>query len=364
MIGKTKTLNFTALLLLIIFSLIVNSFVFSNLLIIYYFLTFFLISLLITKYGLKIITQLNLFQNIRNEGPALHLIKKNTPTMGGIFIFFPFLLLLLVLKISFDSIGILLLFFCTLGFFITGFLDDYLSVSNKKNTGLKAIEKFLLQTFISILFITLAFQSNSIIPLISLSKELYIDTNLIIIPICFLTLVGLSNAVNLTDGLDGLAILPCVMVAAGLGIIGYLAGNIIYSEFLNIPYLPGTGEMIVFCGALVGSGIGFLWFNTYPAQVFMGDVGSLSLGASLGIVTVIIRHEYVLLVMGGLFVIEALSVIVQVISFKLTGKRVFNMAPLHHHYELKGWPEPRVIVRFWIITFMLVLLGLALLRLR
>ena len=180
----------------------------------------------------------------------------------------------------------------------------------------------------------------------------------------YLVVIGTSNAVNLTDGLDGLAILPCVMVAAGLGVIGYLAGNAIYSDFLNIPFIPGAGEMIVFCGALVGSGIGFLWFNTYPAQVFMGDVGSLSLGAALGIVTVIIRHEYVLLVMGGLFVIEALSVIVQVASFKLTGKRVFNMAPLHHHYELKGWPEPRVIVRFWIITFMLVLLGLALLRLR
>ena len=195
-------------------------------------------------------------------------------------------------------------------------------------------------------------------------KEISIPLGLGFILVSYLVVIGTSNAVNLTDGLDGLAILPCVMVAAGLGIIGYLAGNAIYSDFLNIPYLPGTGEMIVFCGALVGAGIGFLWFNTYPAQVFMGDVGSLSLGAALGIVTVIIRHEYVLLVMGGLFVIEALSVIVQVTSFKMTGKRVFNMAPLHHHYELKGWPEPRVIVRFWIITFMLVLLGLALLRLR
>jgi phospho-N-acetylmuramoyl-pentapeptide-transferase len=195
-------------------------------------------------------------------------------------------------------------------------------------------------------------------------KDVSIPLGLGFIVLSYFVVIGTSNAVNLTDGLDGLAILPCVMVAAGLGIIGYLAGNIIYSDFLNIPYLPGTGEMIVFCGALVGAGIGFLWFNTYPAQVFMGDVGSLSLGAALGIVTVIIRHEYVLLVMGGLFVIEALSVIVQVASFKMTGKRVFNMAPLHHHYELKGWPEPRVIVRFWIITFMLVLLGLALLRLR
>ena len=195
-------------------------------------------------------------------------------------------------------------------------------------------------------------------------KDISIPLGVGFILLSYLVVIGTSNAVNLTDGLDGLAILPCVMVAAGLGVIGYLAGNAIYSDFLNIPFIPGAGEMIVFCGALVGSGIGFLWFNTYPAQVFMGDVGSLSLGAALGIVTVIIRHEYVLIVMGGLFVIEALSVIVQVVSFKLTGKRVFNMAPLHHHYELKGWPEPRVIVRFWIITFMLVLLGLALLRLR
>ena len=161
-----------------------------------------------------------------------------------------------------------------------------------------------------------------------------------------------------------MAILPCVMVAGGLGLIGYAAGNTIYAEYLNIPFLPGTGEMLIFCGALVGSGIGFLWYNTYPAQVFMGDVGSLALGAALGVVAVIIRHEYVLLIMGGVFVAETLSVIVQVASFKLTGKRVFKMAPIHHHFELKGWPEPRVIVRFWIITFMLVLIGLVTLKLR
>ena len=184
------------------------------------------------------------------------------------------------------------------------------------------------------------------------------------IVLSYLVIIASSNAVNLTDGLDGLAILPCVMVAGGLGLIGYAAGNTIYSDYLNIPFLPGTGEMLVFCGALVGSGIGFLWYNTYPAQVFMGDVGSLALGAALGIVAVIIRHEYVLLIMGGIFVVETVSVIIQVLSFRLTGKRVFKMAPLHHHYELKGWPEPRVIVRFWIITFMLVLLGLAMLKLR
>tara|TARA_S200000501_G_C20769484_1_gene719899 strand:- start:208 stop:1284 length:1077 start_codon:yes stop_codon:yes gene_type:complete len=354
MIGKTKTLNFTALLLLIIFSLIVNSFVFSNLLIIYYFLTFFLISLLITKYGLKIITQLNLFQNIRNEGPALHLIKKNTPTMGGIFIFFPFLLLLLVLKISFDSIGILLLFFCTLGFFITGFLDDYLSVSNKKNTGLKAIEKFLLQTFISILFITLAFQSNSIIPLISLSKELYIDTNLIIIPICFLTLVGLSNAVNLTDGLDGLAAGCSSIVFYGLG-----------TEI----FIKGQKELIVYgliSYAMSGLCMGFLKFNKYPAKIFMGDTGSLTIGATLGSIAILTNSFFTLFLISGIFVMETLSVIIQVGFFKITkrifkkGRRVFLMTPIHHHFELMGMKEEKIVENFWKINILLVVLGIVL----
>ncbi|MDG1850846.1 MAG: phospho-N-acetylmuramoyl-pentapeptide-transferase, partial [Gammaproteobacteria bacterium] len=177
-------------------------------------------------------------------------------------------------------------------------------------------------------------------------------------------IVGFSNAVNLTDGLDGLAILPSVMVAAALGVIAYLTGNIEFSAYLNIPYIAGAGELGIFCGALAGAGLGFLWFNTYPAQIFMGDVGALALGASLGLVAVIIRHEIVLIIMGGVFVMETLSVILQVASFKLTGKRIFRMAPLHHHFELKGWPEPRVIVRFWIITVILVLFGLATLKLR
>jgi phospho-N-acetylmuramoyl-pentapeptide-transferase len=255
-----------------------------------------------------------------------------------------------------------------MSFGVLGWIDDRLKIKYKSSDGLSATNKIFWQSIIAIIACSYLYLSQENIAETSLIvpffKDISIPLGLGFILLSYLVVIGTSNAVNLTDGLDGLAILPCVMVAAGLGIIGYLAGNAIYSDFLNIPYLPGTGEMIVFCGALVGAGIGFLWFNTYPAQVFMGDVGSLSLGAALGIVTVIIRHEYVLLVMGGLFVIEALSVIVQVASFKMTGKRVFNMAPLHHHYELKGWPEPRVIVRFWIITFMLVLLGLALLRLR
>ena len=259
-------------------------------------------------------------------------------------------------------------FLTAMSFGILGWVDDRLKIKYKSSDGLSASNKIFWQSIIALIACSYLYMSQENISETSLIvpffKDVSIPLGLGFIVLSYFVVIGTSNAVNLTDGLDGLAILPCVMVAAGLGIIGYLAGNIIYSDFLNIPYLPGTGEMIVFCGALVGAGIGFLWFNTYPAQVFMGDVGSLSLGAALGIVTVIIRHEYVLLVMGGLFVIEALSVIVQVASFKMTGKRVFNMAPLHHHYELKGWPEPRVIVRFWIITFMLVLLGLALLRLR
>ena len=182
--------------------------------------------------------------------------------------------------------------------------------------------------------------------------------------VAYLVIVFTSNAVNLTDGLDGLAILPTVMVGAALGLIAYVAGNIEFANYLQIPYIPGAGELSVFCGALIGAGLGFLWFNTYPAQVFMGDVGALALGASLAVVAIIVRHEIVLFIMGGLFVLEAVSVIVQVLSFRLTGKRVFRMAPIHHHFELKGWPEPRVIVRFWIITLVLVLIGLSTLKLR
>jgi phospho-N-acetylmuramoyl-pentapeptide-transferase len=258
--------------------------------------------------------------------------------------------------------------FVTTSFGLLGWFDDKSKIKHQSSDGISAKQKLFWQSLIALMACTYLFYSHNNLGEISLIvpffKDVSIPLGLGFIVISYFVIVGTSNAVNLTDGLDGLAILPCVMVAAGLGLIGYVSGNIIFSDYLNIPYLPGTGEMLVFCGALVGAGIGFLWFNTYPAQVFMGDVGSLSLGAALGTVAVIVRHEYVLIIMGGLFVVEALSVIVQVISFRLTGKRVFRMAPLHHHYELKGWPEPRIIVRFWIITFMLVLLGLAMLRLR
>ncbi len=354
MIGKIKTLNFTYLLFLILFSLLVNSFLFSNLLIVNIFLLFFFISLLITKYGLKIITQLNLLQNIRDEGPSLHFKKKNTPTMGGIFIIFPFLLLLLVINNNFDSIKILLLFFCTLGFFCIGLLDDYLSIINKKNTGLKANTKFILQAFLSILFIVLAYKSNYISPLITLNNEWNIDTNLIIIPICFITLVGLSNAVNLTDGLDGLACGCSSIVFYGLG-----------TEI----FIKSQKELIIFgliSYAMSGLCMGFLKFNKYPAKIFMGDTGSLSIGASLGSIAILTNSFFTLFIISGVFIIEAISVIIQVGFFKVTkkifknGKRVFLMAPIHHHFELKGMKEEKIVENFWKVNILLVILGIVL----
>tara|TARA_Y100000994_G_scaffold224913_1_gene206923 strand:- start:92 stop:1168 length:1077 start_codon:yes stop_codon:yes gene_type:complete len=354
MIGKIKTLNFTSLFSLIFFSLIVNSLVFSNLLVINIFLIFFLISLLITKYGLEIITQLNLFQNIRDIGPSGHLKKKNTPTMGGIFIILPFLFLLLLVNNSFDSIGILLLFFCTLGFFIIGFLDDYLSITKNKNTGLKANEKFILQAFISILFIVFVSQNNSINPLITLSNNWNIDTNLIIIPICFITLVGLSNAVNLTDGLDGLASGCSAIVFYGLG-----------TEIL----MKGQKELIIYgliSYAMSGLCMGFLRFNKYPAKIFMGDTGSLTIGASLGSIAILTNSFLTLFIISGVFIIEALSVIIQVSFFKITkrifknGRRVFLMAPIHHHFELKGMKEDKIVDNFWKLNILLVVLGIVL----
>ncbi|MBI81082.1 MAG: phospho-N-acetylmuramoyl-pentapeptide-transferase [Gammaproteobacteria bacterium] len=330
-------------------------------------LTALLVSLVL---GPKFINQMHLLQVgqvVREEGPSTHLTKKGTPTMGGTLI----LSSIFISSVLWGDLANRYLWVAlgvTTLFGILGWADDLFKLRYKSSKGLSAINKIFWQSLIAIGAATYLFYTSENIHEISLIvpffKEISIELGLGFIIITYLVIIGSSNAVNLTDGLDGLAILPCVMVAGGLGLIGYAAGNSIYADYLNIPFLPGTGEMLVFCGALVGSGIGFLWYNTYPAQVFMGDVGSLALGAALGIVAVIIRHEYVLLIMGGVFVVETLSVIVQVTSVRLTGRRVFKMAPIHHHYELKGWPEPRVIVRFWIITFMLVLIGLVLLKLR
>ena len=354
MIGKTKTLNFSKLFFLILFSLIINSFIFSNLLIINIFLIFFFISLLITKYGIKIIKQLNLLQNIRKESPSIHSSKNNTPTMGGIFIALPFLLLLLIVSNKFDSIGILLLFFCTLGFFIIGFLDDYLSISNKHNTGLKVNEKFLLQALISILFLILAFQGDYINPLITVSTNWNINTNTIILPICFITILGLSNGVNLTDGLDGLA--------------GGCSSIFFYGLGTEI-FITGQKELIIYgliSFAMSGLCMGFLQFNKYPAKIFMGDTGSLTIGATLGSISILTSSFFTLSIISGIFIIEALSVIVQVGFFKITkkifknGKRIFLMTPIHHHFELKGIKEEKIVENFWKLNILLVFLGIVL----
>ena len=249
-----------------------------------------------------------------------------------------------------------------------GFVDDYKKLVLQDPAGLNAWHKFFWQSVAAIIpaitLFVLATDEISTSLLIPYFKDLWLPLGIFQIIVSFLFIVGFSNAVNLTDGLDGLAIMPTVLVGGALGVFAYVTGNINFSEYLGIPYVAGTGEILVFCAALSGAGLGFLWFNTYPAQVFMGDIGALSLGAALGVVAVVVRQEIVLAIMGGVFVVETLSVMIQVASFKLTGKRVFRMAPLHHHFELKGWAEPKVIVRFWIITVILVLIGLASLKIR
>jgi len=256
----------------------------------------------------------------------------------------------------------------TLLFGAVGWVDDYRKVIQKNSRGLPARWKYLWQSVggigAAVALFLLAKSPVETQLFVPFFKDVAINMGVFYIVFTYFVIVGTSNAVNLTDGLDGLAILPSVLVGGALGIISYLVGNVQFSSYLHIPYVAGAGELVIFCGALAGAGLGFLWFNTYPAMVFMGDVGALALGAALGTVAVITRHEIVLFIMGGVFVMETVSVILQVASFKMTGKRIFRMAPIHHHFELKGWPEPRVIVRFWIITVILVLFGLATLKLR
>lgn len=306
-------------------------------------------------------------QSIRNDGPQSHLSKAGTPTMGGAVI-------LLAIGIStllwadLTSRYVWIVLGVTFIFGAVGWVDDWRKVVEKNSVGLPARWKYLWQSvggFGAAIVLYATAQSPAETQLIvPFFKDVAINMGLFFIVFTYFVIVGTSNAVNLTDGLDGLAIMPTVMVAAGLGVFAYLTGHVEFAKYLNIPYIQGSGEMIIFCGAIVGAGLGFLWFNTYPAQVFMGDVGALSLGAALGVVAVIVRQELVLVIMGGVFVMETISVVLQVGSYKLTGKRIFKMAPIHHHFELKGWPEPRIIVRFWIITVILVLIGLATLKLR
>ncbi|NOQ93928.1 MAG: phospho-N-acetylmuramoyl-pentapeptide-transferase [Methylophaga sp.] len=306
-------------------------------------------------------------QVIRDDGPESHLSKAGTPTMGGALILVAIAVsTLLWADLSNKYVWIVLA--VTMGFGVIGFVDDYIKLVRQDTKGLLSRYKYFWQSVVGATAAILLYQTAAtpaetqlIIPFF---KDIIIPLGAWYMLLTYLVIVGTSNAVNLTDGLDGLAIMPTVMVAGALGLFSYVTGHYEFARYLSIPFIPGAGELTVFCATMVGAGLGFLWFNTYPAQVFMGDIGALALGAALGIVAVLVRQELVLLIMGGVFVVETLSVVLQVASYKLRGKRVFLMAPIHHHYELKGWPEPRIIVRAWIITVFLVLVGLASLKIR
>ena len=330
-------------------------------------LTSLIFCLVFGKYFISFLEERNFGQVIRELGPEKHYEKKGTPTMGGILILAAVTFSCLCWG-DFGNRYLWVMIFLIISFGTLGFLDDYLKLKFNSSDGLSAKMKIFWQLLFASIIVTYLYLSHSIPQEISLflpfMKDFALNLGIFFIFFSVFVIIGTSNAVNLTDGLDGLAIMPSVMVAGGLGIIAYISGNIIFAEYLNIVYLPGTEELLIICGTIIGAGIGFLWFNTYPAQIFMGDVGSLSLGAALGGMAVILRQEIILAIMGGVFVIEALSVIIQVTSFKLTGKRVFKMSPIHHHFELSGWAEPKIIVRFWIITLILVLIALASFRLR
>jgi phospho-N-acetylmuramoyl-pentapeptide-transferase len=325
------------------------------------------ISFLIGPLMIRRLTALKIGQAIRDDGPQSHLSKKGTPTMGGALILVAATFGTLLWG-DLDNRYVWVALGVTILFGLVGAADDYKKLRYGNSKGLTAKAKYFWQTAIGLsaaafIFYTAAGpeQLQLIVPFF---RDLNFDLGWAFIPLAYFVIVGASNAVNLTDGLDGLAILPTVLVAGALGVFAYVTGHAAFSEYLQTPYIAGAGELSVFCGALVGAGLGFLWFNAYPAQVFMGDVGALALGAALGVLAVLVRQELVLLIMGGVFAMETISVILQVASYKLTGKRIFRMAPLHHHFELRGWPEPRVIVRFWIITVILVLIGLATLKVR
>ena len=307
-------------------------------------------------------------QPIRNDGPENHILSKvGTPTMGGVLIIMSILVSLILwadLKNNFIWISIL----SCLSFGFIGFYDDYLKLKSNSSNGLKARTRIIIQLLISFLVVYLI-QNN--LPLnfnqsisFPFFKDLIIDFGILYFFIGIFIIIGSANSVNLTDGLDGLAIVPVMIVAMAFAFISYVSGNLIFSNYLQINYIPGTGELSVFCGSVIGAALGFLWFNAPPAKVFMGDTGSLALGSSLGSTALMVKHEIVLAIIGGLFVLETFSVIIQVLSFKLTGKRIFMMAPLHHHFEKKGWAESTIVIRFWIITIVLALIGLATLKIR
>ena len=330
-------------------------------------LTALIISFVIGPAMIRRLRQYKIGQTVRDDGPQSHLSKAGTPTMGGA-------LMLVGVGIStllwsnLANVYVWIVLLVTLAFGVIGLVDDYKKLVLRNPRGLAARYKYLWQSVVgliaAILLFVLAETPAETALLIPYLKDVSLQLGPWYILLTYLVIVGSSNAVNLTDGLDGLAVMPTVLVAGALGIFVYASGHANFADYLRIPSVPGVGEVVVFCSALVGAGLGFLWFNAYPAQVFMGDVGALALGAALGVVAVVVRQELVLLIMGGVFVAETLSVMLQVASFKMTGKRIFRMAPLHHHFELQGWPEPRVIVRFWIVTVILVLVGLASLKIR
>lgn len=311
--------------------------------------------------------RLQIGQHVRSDGPQTHLKKSGTPTMGGIIMLLS-ISISVMLWCDLSNVKVWLVLFVMIFFGLIGWIDDYLKVVKKNSKGLSAKGKLVMQFLFAFcvgLFLYLtASSTEQTSVLIPFLKSGSLDLGVGILFFTVLVIVGSSNAVNLTDGLDGLALMPIVLIGMALAVFAYLSGNAVFAKYLLIYHLPGVGEVAVYCAALVGAGLGFLWFNTFPAEVFMGDVGSLSLGAVLGVIAVLVQQELAFFVMSGVFVAETLSVVLQVTSFKLRGKRIFRMAPLHHHFELKGWPEPKVIVRFWIVTVILVLVGLSTLKLR
>jgi phospho-N-acetylmuramoyl-pentapeptide-transferase len=330
-------------------------------------LTALVFSFVIGPAMIRRLSALQIGQQIRELGPESHFKKAGTPTMGGALI----LVAIAVSTLLWSDLAnryVWIVLLVTLMFGAIGWIDDYRKLVLKNSKGLSARAKYFWQSLIGIVAAIVLYmgaqsseETRLVVPFL---KATYLEVGIGFILLAYLVIVGASNAVNLTDGLDGLAIMPTVLVAGALGIFAYVTGHVKFAEYLDIPYIAGVGELAVFCGALVGAGLGFLWFNAYPAQVFMGDIGALALGAALGIVAVIVRQEIVLFIMGGVFVAETVSVMLQVGSFKLRGKRVFLMAPIHHHFEKKGWKETQVVVRFWIISMMLVLVGLSTLKLR
>jgi phospho-N-acetylmuramoyl-pentapeptide-transferase len=332
---------------------------------IYATITALLISFMVGPWLIATLQRLQIGQSIRKVGPESHFVKEGTPTMGGSLILLAIIVpTLLWADLTNTYIWVALL--VTSGYGAVGFADDYLKVVRKNSDGISARQKMLWQLLIALaasllLYFSAGFETHLSVPFF---KNVTPDLGLFYIPFAMLVMVATSNAVNLTDGLDGLAIGPMIIAAGTFLLLAYLAGNVKLSAYLQITSVPGAGELAIMCGAMAGAGLGFLWFNTYPAQVFMGDVGSLSLGGALGAIAVITKNEILLVIIGGIFVVEAMSVIVQVVSFRYWGRRVFRMAPIHHHFELKGWPEPKIIVRFWIISFVLALIALSTLKLR